>query len=72
MFQIKNNKDAGSLHIGQVESLRAFKEGDKIRVAGENSDRTCTYIMGKGEKLHACFKGTGPFSMGDVEFEVVE
>ena len=62
-----NNNDTGSLKVGVVPC----KVGDSIQIEGEKTPRLVTYIMGKGEKCHACCAGTGPFPMGEVVFEIL-
>lgn len=61
-----NNNDTGSLLIGSVEA----KVGDTLFIEGEGKGRTITYLMGKGEKQHACCKGSGPFPEGLVTFSI--
>jgi hypothetical protein len=66
MKTVQNN-DTGSLHVGNVE----ISVGSEIQIEGEGKTRKVTYLMGKGEKTHACCKGSGPFPEGLVTFSVV-
>lgn len=68
-----NAKDAGSLNVGANPAN--VKVGDKIRIAGENRERTVTYVMGSAAKgnVHLCMKGSGPVPVSEkeIEYEVV-
>lgn len=72
-----NNNDAGSLFVGQNLEPRYQHMGIPeaqlyIQIAGEEKARKVTYVMGSVKKgWHLCCKGTGPFALGEVEFEVV-
>jgi len=63
------NNDTGSLKVGAAGA--GLKVGDKIQVAGEKAARTITYLMGTGDRLHVCARGTGPFPTGEVSWEQV-
>lgn len=72
-FKTINLKDSGSLNVGNSAG-REFKVGEKIQLLSEGSKvRTITYVMGKGEKQHLCFKGQGPVPTGSepLEYRVV-
>jgi hypothetical protein len=78
---IKGNNDTGSLKVGTAAGDKAWKVGDKLKIVGgvdgditqgEGKTRAVTYVMGKGEKCHLCFKGQGPLPLGEVVIELVE
>lgn len=72
-YTCSNLKDTGSLHVGTSKDLGnlTIAVGDKLQIVGENKVREVTYTMGKGEKLHVCAKGTGPFPLAEkVEFKI--
>lgn len=71
MFTTINAKDTGSLNVGTTAGTKSWKEGDKLEILGEGKVRTVTFVMGKGEKTHLCFKGQGKVPLGEVSFSVV-
>ncbi len=64
-----NNNDTGSLKVGNL--LGELAVGDRIQIEGEAKPRTITFLMGKGDKLHVCAKGSGKFPLGLVEISKV-
>lgn len=70
MFNTINNDD-GSLKVGISAGDISFKVGDRIKLLGEAKVRTVTFVMGKGEKTHLCFKAQGKLPMGEVSYEMV-
>lgn len=71
-LKCSNTKDTGSLNVGNSAG-REFKVGEKIQILSEGAKiRTITYVMGKGEKQHLCFKGQGPVPLAEsVEYRVL-
>lgn len=66
------NNDKGSLKVGLSAGGKVWAIGDKLAIDGEGAKvRTVTFVMGKGEKTHLCFKGQGEVPMGEVEFELI-
>lgn len=68
---VTNNRDTGSLGVGLVAGTKEWRPGEKIQIEGEANTRTVTWVMGKGEKIHLCAKGTGAFPLGEVRFRIV-
>ena len=65
---VADNDDPGSLHIGNVPA----KEGDQLQVEGETKIRIISFLMGKGDKCHACTKGFGVFPTGPVSYKLIK
>lgn len=74
-------KDSGSLFVGLPQAMSAdLVNGSRpsnlaLRLTnletGKVEERPITYIMGSPAKgYHLCSKGTGPFPVGEVKYEV--
>ena len=63
-FTVKNDSN-GSLKVGQAGGSHTWDKGDRVEIQGKVF--TITYVMGKGEKLTLCAKGSGPFPLGEID-----
>lgn len=75
-------KDSGSLYVGLPQALapdlkNGTRPSDGLTLkltnleTGKEEIRPITYVMGSAAKgFHLCSKGTGPFAVGNVSYEV--